>query len=478
MKALVPIVGAGVALGAMGLYEYFKGKGAAFQTHTVAGPNGVPVTVATPVGDSVTSPQSSGTVMTPPAAPGAQPVYTDQGTVYAQPGTVIPPAGAYEPTPYQNAPIVITPTGVSSTAIVSTLDVQRALNTLHMATPPLSEDGVLGPATIAAIQTFQGAAGLAVDGNAGPATKAALSNALAQLASSGSGSPSAVASAQNAGTLVGSSGLTLAQIQAQLNALQGSTTGQMAPVADPNAVNMTGAQVQHALNLLGAMPTLTEDGVLGPMSVAAIKSFQMTHGLTADGVAGPATKQALSIGLQAISGGTMKMPPVGDMTPTQGDPYGGKGLRVPILRAPISILPPVIATPDTAAYFPPNPFPYGITPIPPLTPASSVDDIAANQNLVMQMLNQYNAATGGTQAMPENTDRSTYTQNLPLVKSAVVAYQKKNGLNQDGQSVNIDKHLREVLWSLRICGTVAPQLVTVDQKTGRKTVSLHLPGKK
>jgi hypothetical protein len=61
---------------------------------------------------------------------------------------------------------------------------------------------------------------------------------------------------------------------------------------------MSNKDVQHSLNQLGASPALTEDGVLGPISIAAIKSFQTAHGLTPDGIAGPNTKTALYVALQ------------------------------------------------------------------------------------------------------------------------------------------------------------------------------------
>lgn len=51
--------------------------------------------------------------------------------------------------------------------------------------------------------------------------------------------------------------------------------------------------VQKRLNQLGANPQLAEDGVSGPMTLAAIKAFQAQHGLTVDGVVGPQTLAAM-----------------------------------------------------------------------------------------------------------------------------------------------------------------------------------------
>jgi GH25 family lysozyme M1 (1,4-beta-N-acetylmuramidase) len=60
----------------------------------------------------------------------------------------------------------------------TTLGVQQALNVLHIIDPPLAEDGVVGPMTWAAVETFQKNAGLRIDGIAGPNTIAALQHAL------------------------------------------------------------------------------------------------------------------------------------------------------------------------------------------------------------------------------------------------------------------------------------------------------------
>jgi peptidoglycan hydrolase-like protein with peptidoglycan-binding domain len=55
--------------------------------------------------------------------------------------------------------------------------------------------------------------------------------------------------------------------------------------------------VQEALNRLGASPALGLTGTLNPQSVAAIRAFQITHGLLADGVPGPKTRTALTLAL-------------------------------------------------------------------------------------------------------------------------------------------------------------------------------------
>jgi hypothetical protein len=65
--------------------------------------------------------------------------------------------------------------------------------------------------------------------------------------------------------------------------------------------HMSVGDVQHALNQLGAQPSLTEDGSLGPKTTAAIKSFQAQAGIAVDGVVGPQTETALHHALGGAS---------------------------------------------------------------------------------------------------------------------------------------------------------------------------------
>lgn len=51
--------------------------------------------------------------------------------------------------------------------------------------------------------------------------------------------------------------------------------------------------LQRALNAAGAAPALREDGIPGPRTTAAVKTFQARAGLVADGIVGPRTQAAL-----------------------------------------------------------------------------------------------------------------------------------------------------------------------------------------
>jgi peptidoglycan hydrolase-like protein with peptidoglycan-binding domain len=56
--------------------------------------------------------------------------------------------------------------------------------------------------------------------------------------------------------------------------------------------------VQHALNVLGGPGTpIAEDGKRGPRTTAAVKAFQVAHGLKVDGIPGPQTYAALTSAL-------------------------------------------------------------------------------------------------------------------------------------------------------------------------------------
>ncbi len=111
----------------------------------------------------------------------------------------------------------------------------------------VTADGVMGPATRAAVVAFQRQRGLAPDGVVGPLTRAALG-----IGSGGSGGE--------------------------------ARTGA--------GVEARGAWVADVQGRLG----IPADGVFGPQTRRAVTAFQADRGLVADGVVGPATRAALGMG--------------------------------------------------------------------------------------------------------------------------------------------------------------------------------------
>ncbi len=68
--------------------------------------------------------------------------------------------------------------------------------------------------------------------------------------------------------------------------------------------------LQKALNAHGASPALVPDGLFGGGTTAAVKAFQATARLTADGIAGSATWAALSLAVPPVPVPPVPVPPV------------------------------------------------------------------------------------------------------------------------------------------------------------------------
>jgi peptidoglycan hydrolase-like protein with peptidoglycan-binding domain len=140
--------------------------------------------------------------------------------------------------------------------------VQRALG--------LAVDGVYGPETESAVRSFQAAHGLTVDGIVGPETSAAMRDGARAVASS---------------TGVRSDAVDISSES------EGEGGG--------DAVS----RLQYALHL-------STDGDFGSETEAAVRRLQARHGLTVDGVVGPATWQVLG-----VSGEETLTPPSSAISP-------------------------------------------------------------------------------------------------------------------------------------------------------------------
>ncbi|HEY1833532.1 MAG TPA: peptidoglycan-binding protein [Solirubrobacteraceae bacterium] len=114
----------------------------------------------------------------------------------------------------------------------------------------IAVDGIYGPQTERAVESFQSAHGLSVDGIAGPETSSALRGGA-------------------------------------------SSRGVTASVAD-----VSGEGGGDAIKQLQIALQLPADGVFGPETEAAVRRLQARHGLSVDGIVGPATWTVIGVSSQ------------------------------------------------------------------------------------------------------------------------------------------------------------------------------------
>lgn len=233
MKPIVPLLGLGAALGAFFLAK--KSSAATAVTETI--PTG-PVGPA-PVGPSA---QAGPPVSAPPKFTPAPPVASTTPTIRS---------------------------GASGAAVT------RLQTLLNNNGASLKVDGKFGALTDAAVRAYQSSRGLKVDGIVGPATwQALLTNAPIQAPMLVSTPPA------NATTPV--------HAPAPNDPIFGPDTR---PTLRSGSSGMSVVNLQMLLNQHGA--ALEQDGKFGPQTLSAVKSFQSGHHLSADGVVGPKTWDAL-----------------------------------------------------------------------------------------------------------------------------------------------------------------------------------------
>ena len=153
--------------------------------------------------------------------------------------------------------------------------VRRLQAALHVAV-----DGEFGPHTEAALRSLQTREGLAVDGVAGPATWHALGlHGLPELTPPPSALPQPVHHAGGGRSEIAQHGDLLGGTD--------STAGAAGPAGHPSR-SAAVRRLQEGLHV-------SVDGEFGPATEAAVRNFQEAHGLAVDGVVGPATWSALGL---------------------------------------------------------------------------------------------------------------------------------------------------------------------------------------
>jgi len=80
--------------------------------------------------------------------------------------------------------------------------------------------------------------------------------------------------------------------------------------------------LQFSLNRLGATPRLSVDGINGAGTRTAVRAFQESHGLTVDGLVGPATIEAIKAALTPAPPALPKAPEIKLPPPGQAPPPG------------------------------------------------------------------------------------------------------------------------------------------------------------
>jgi len=165
-------------------------------------------------------------------------------------------------------------------------DLQSTLKSLGYNPGPV--DGIFGGLTLAAVEVFQSARGLTVDGKVGPATKGALASSPTTSGSTASDSGSVVAYGINGSSVV---------------------------------------DLQTMLTRLGHEPGPI-DGAFGPMTLGAVTRFQASVGLSSTGTVDQATWDALVVAATGAAGDA----------PTIVVAYGARGLKVLDLQTRLDTL--------------------------------------------------------------------------------------------------------------------------------------------
>lgn len=155
-------------------------------------------------------------------------------------------------------------------------------------------DGIFGPRTLGALDAFESANGFTVTGKTSAAVWQDILAGFNLVPSTGVSASAATLNHQ------------IARHPAMSQYLQVGSRGHWVMTLQAN------------LKLLGYKSVGSVDGIFGPLTEAALKQYQTAHGLTSNGIASPATWQAILMGLGVLdhSGGTATTTPTVTTTTT------------------------------------------------------------------------------------------------------------------------------------------------------------------
>ena len=210
-------------------------------------------------------------------------------------------------------------TTTEHTIVLSEGSEGRQVELLQKALGGVKVDGVFGPETEAAVRAFQTSRALTVDGVVGPATAAALRGEATARALTTGVNPSlpGEASSSAAGaheaiftgtttepegstetTESGGTAATASEPEASPTASTASTDASAATAGAAKGSAAAGKPEKPEEDAVGRLQSalrLPADSDFGPETEAAIRRLQARHGLTVDGIVGPATWEVLGV---------------------------------------------------------------------------------------------------------------------------------------------------------------------------------------